>query len=174
MDLGAEYHGYSADVTRTIPVSGTYTPSQKEIYNLVLRAQKSAIDEIRSGVLVNASWKKGMEVLGEGLVALGILQEKSDVKKYCPHGISHFVGLDVHDVGSMTTLAPGMVLTMEPGIYIPDSSACDKKYWGIGIRIEDDILVTENGYAILSNAAPRTTDDIEMLMKHKKKIKKNN
>ena len=167
MDIGAEYHGYAADVTRTIPVSGTYTSTQREIYELVLRAQKSAIDEIKPGAPVSASRNRGMDVLGEGLRSLGILQDKSDVKKYCPHGISHFVGLDVHDVGSMTTLKPGMVLTMEPGLYIPDSSDCDKKYWGIGIRIEDDVLVTDNGRKILSDAAPRTADDIERTMKNK-------
>jgi Xaa-Pro aminopeptidase len=171
MDIGAEYHGYSADVTRTIPVNGTYSPAQKEIYKLVLRAQNSAINEVKSNVPMNASGKKAMEVLGEGLVKLGIIQDKNEAKKYCPHGISHFVGLDVHDVGSTEKLLPGMVLTMEPGLYIPDSSNCDKKYWGIGIRIEDDVLVTENGCKVLSEAAPRTIEEIEVLMKQGKNQK---
>jgi Xaa-Pro aminopeptidase len=168
MDIGAEYHGYSADVTRTIPVNGTYFPAQKEIYELVLNAQNSAIKEIRSNVPMNVSGKKAFEVLGEGLVRLGIIQDKNDVKKYCSHGVSHFVGLDVHDVGSTEKLLPGMVFTMEPGLYIPDSSNCDKKYWGIGIRIEDDLLVTENGCKVLSEAAPRTIREIELLMKQGK------
>jgi len=112
-----------------------------------------------------------MEILGEGLVKLGIIQDKNEVKKYCSHGISHFVGLDVHDVGLAEKLLPGMVLTMEPGLYIPDSSNCDKKYWGIGIRIEDDVLVTENGYKVLSEAAPRTIEEIEELMKQVKNQK---
>ncbi len=171
MDIGAEYHGYSADVTRTIPVNGTYSPAQKEIYELVLNAQNSAIKEVKSDVPMNVSGKKAMEVLGEGLIKLGVIQDKNDVKKYCPHGVSHFVGLDVHDVGSTERLLPGMVFTMEPGLYIPDSSNCDKKYWGIGIRIEDDILVTENGCKVLSEAAPRTIGEIEMLMKQGKSQK---
>jgi len=171
MDVGAEYHGYSADVTRTIPVNGTFSPAQKEIYELVLTAQNSAIKEVKSNVPMNASGIKALEVLGEGLVKLGIIQDKNEVKKYCPHGISHFVGLDVHDVGSREKLLPGMVFTIEPGLYIPDSTNCDKKYWGIGIRIEDDVLVTENGCKVLSKAAPRTIEDIEMLMKHGKSQK---
>jgi len=172
MDIGAEYHGYSADITRTIPVSGTFSPVQKEIYELVLKAQTAAINEVKSNVPMNVSGKKAMEVLGEGLMKLGIIQEKSEVKKYCPHGISHFVGLDVHDVGSTQKLVPGMVLTMEPGLYIPDSSTCDSKYWGIGVRIEDDLLVTESGCKVISDSAPRTIEAIETLMKKEKKSKR--
>jgi Xaa-Pro aminopeptidase len=161
----------SGDVTRTIPVNGIYSPAQKEIYDLVLSAQNAAIKEVRSNVPMNVSGKKAMEVLGEGLVELGIIQDQSEAKKYCPHGISHFVGLDVHDVGSPQKLLPGMVFTIEPGLYIPDSSTCDKKYWGIGIRIEDDVLVTENGCKVLSEAAPRTIQEIEILMKPGKRSK---
>ena len=113
--------------------------------------------------------KRAMEVLVERLVKLGIIQNKSEEKNYCPHDVSHFVGLDVHDVSLTKILVPGMVLTMEPGIYIPDSSDCDKKYWGIGIRIEDDVLVTENGCKVLSEAAPRTVEEIEMIMKQDEK-----
>jgi Xaa-Pro aminopeptidase len=173
MDIGAEYHGYSADVTRTIPVNGIYSPAQKEIYELVLSAQNSAMKEVRSNVPMNAPGKKALEVLGEGLVKLGIIQDNNEVKKYCPHGISHFVGLDVHDVGSRENLLPGMVFTIEPGLYIPDSSDCNKKYWGIGIRIEDDVLVTEDGCKILSEAAPRTIEEIEVLMNHGESQKRN-
>jgi Xaa-Pro aminopeptidase len=167
MDIGAEYHGYSADVTRTIPVNGKFSLEQKTIYDIVLSAQDSAINEVRPGVMMNSSSKKAMDVIGNGLLKLGIIKDKEDARKYCPHGISHFVGLAVHDVGSMGKLAPGMVITMEPGIYIPDSSDCDKKYWGIGIRIEDDVLVTEDGNKVLSNAAPKKADEIEKLMKEK-------
>jgi Xaa-Pro aminopeptidase len=165
MDIGAEYHGYSADVTRTIPVNGIYSPAQREIYELVLNAQNSAIKEVMPHTPMKMPGEKAVDILGEGLMKLGIIQVKSEVKKYCPHGISHFVGLDVHDAGTKEILIPGMVLTVEPGLNISDSSTCDKKYWGIGIRIEDDILVTENGCKILSEAAPRTVEDIELLMK---------
>ncbi len=167
MDIGAEYHGYSADVTRTLPVNGTFSTEQKQIYDIVLNAQDSAFAEIRPGALMSAGGKRAMEVLGNGLVRLGIIKEKSEAKKYCPHGISHSLGLDTHDVGSRGTLVPGVVFTVEPGIYIPDSSSCDRRYWGIGIRIEDDVLVTEEGYRVLSAAAPRATQELEMLMRQK-------
>jgi Xaa-Pro aminopeptidase len=171
MDLGAEYHGYSADVTRTIPVNGLYSSAQKEIYDIVYSAQNSAMKEVRPGIPMNAPGEKAMDVLGDGLLKLGIIQDKIETKKYCPHGISHFIGLDVHDVGFTNKLLPGMVFTIEPGLYIPDSSTCDKKYWGIGIRIEDDVLVTENGGKVLSGAASRTAEEIEMVMKRGKERK---
>jgi Xaa-Pro aminopeptidase len=171
MDLGAEYHGYSADVTRTIPVNGIYSSAQKEIYEIVLSAQNSAVKEVRPGIPMNAPGNRAIDVLGDGLMKLGIIQDKNETKKYCPHGISHYVGLDVHDVGFTNTLLPGMVCTIEPGLYIPDSSTCDKKYWGIGIRIEDDVLVTENGGKVLSEEAPRSVGEIEMVMKRGKERK---
>ncbi len=167
MDIGAEYRGYSADVTRTIPVNGKYSPEQKAIYEIVLSAQDSAIMVIKPNEMMNSISKKALEVIGNGLIKLGIIKEKEDARKYCPHGISHFIGLAVHDVGSMGKLEQGMILTVEPGIYIPDSSDCDKKYWGIGIRIEDDVLVTKDGYKVLSQTAPKKINDIEDLMKEK-------
>jgi Xaa-Pro aminopeptidase len=167
MDIGAEYHGYSADVTRTIPVNGKYSTEQKDIYQIVLNAQDSAFAEIKPGVAMSGSSKKAMEVIGDGLMKLGIIKEKSDARKYCPHGISHFLGLDTHDVGSRSLLAQGMVFTVEPGIYIPDSSDCEKRFWGIGIRIEDDVLVTEHGCKVLSIDAPRKIAEIEKLMKQR-------
>ena len=157
MDIGAEYHGYSADVTRTIPVNGRYSPEQKEIYELVLNAQKSAIKEVRPNEPMNVAGNKAMEVLGEGLMRLGIIRDKGEAKKYCPHGISHYVGLDVHDVSPTKNLVPGMVFTVEPGLYIPDSSDCDKKYWGIGIRIEDD--VTRDRERMQSSVGSRASND---------------
>jgi Xaa-Pro aminopeptidase len=101
---------------------------------------------------------------------LGIIQKKEEIQTYCPHGISHFVGLDVHDVGLADNMEQGMVFTVEPGLYIPQGSPCDSKYWGIGIRIEDDVLVTEDAYNVLSDAAPRTVEAIEKIMAKKQKI----
>jgi Xaa-Pro aminopeptidase len=173
MDIGAEYHGYSADITRTIPVNGKFTPAQKEIYELVLRAQQAAIDTIFSGMMKVDIEKAAMKVIAEGLIRLGIAKDSDDVKKYCPHRMSHFIGLDVHDgrssgnVPGMVVLVPGMVVTVEPGIYIPEGSNCHHKYWNIGIRIEDDVVVTDEGRSVLSAFAPQSVADIETLMKKK-------
>jgi Xaa-Pro aminopeptidase len=167
MDIGAEYHGYCADITRTIPVNGRFSQAQKEIYELVLSAQDSAFKEIQPGVLMNTPGKKAMEVISTGLMMLGIIKDKDETKKYTQHSFSHFIGLDIHDVGSKDKLQSGMIFTVEPGIYIPESSTCDEKYRGIGIRIEDDVIVTESGYRVLSIDAPRTITDIEQVMKLK-------
>jgi Xaa-Pro aminopeptidase len=168
MDIGAEYHGYSADVTRTIPVNGIFSPEQKELYDLVLNVQRAAIAEVKPYIPMSAAAKKAMNVLADGLLKLGIIRDRNDAAVYCPHGISHFVGLDVHDVGSSNSLLPGMVFTVEPGVYIPEGSPCDQKYWGIGMRIEDDVLVTESGCTVLSGEAPKTREDIEDLMNYGK------
>jgi Xaa-Pro aminopeptidase len=165
MDIGAEYHGYSADVTRTIPVNGKFTPAQKEIYRLVLRAQQAAIDTISPDMMMVDVREKAKKVITEGLIYLGIAKDTGDVKKYCPHGISHFIGLDVHDDGRIGKLVSGMVMTVEPGIYIPEGSDCPQKYWNIGIRIEDDVMVTDEGRSVLSAFAPKSVADIETLMK---------
>ncbi|MFQ5770634.1 MAG: M24B family metallopeptidase, partial [bacterium] len=157
IDIGAEYHGYAADVTRTIPVNGKFTGEQKRIYEIILRAQKQAITAIKPGVPfrdIHKVAKKTIEEAGYG--------------KYFSHGTSHYLGLDAHDVGDYGALQPGMVITVEPGIYIPEGSDLDKAYWNIGIRIEDDVLVTEDGYKILSDKAPKEIDDIEKLMKEEK------
>jgi Xaa-Pro aminopeptidase len=167
MDIGAEYHGYSADITRTIPVNGKFTPAQREIYELVLRAQQDAIDSICPGKKMADIENSVMKIISEGLNRLGIVTDSSNIKKYCPHGISHSIGLDVHDKGSLERLVPGMVVTVEPGVYIPEGSECDEKYWNIGIRIEDDIIVTEKGRNVLSASAPKSVNDIEILMKKK-------
>jgi Xaa-Pro aminopeptidase len=169
MDVGAEYHGYSVDVARTIPVNGKFSTAQKEIYELVLRAQELVLTDIRPGAMINVSGKMAMDFISEGLLKLGIIKDKSEASKYCPHSISHFIGLEVHDVGWMGMLEPGMVFTIEPGIYIPDSSQCDKKYWGIAVRIEDDVLITEDGYNILSDGVPTAVADIEKLMRKRQK-----
>jgi len=167
MDIGAEYHGYSADISRTIPVNGKFTPAQKEIYELVYYVQQAAIDSICPGKITAEIEESAMRVMAGGLIRLGIAEDSGDVKKYCPHKISHFIGLDVHDYKSAGKLVPGMVMAVEPGIYIPEGSECDKKYWNIGIRIEDDILITDKGCRVLSGFAPKSVQDIEGLMKKK-------
>jgi Xaa-Pro aminopeptidase len=117
-------------------VNGIYSPAQREIYELVLNAQNSAIKEVMPHAPMKMPGEKAVDILGEGLMKLGIIQDKSEVKKYCPHGISHFVGLDVHDAGTNEILIPGMVLTVEPGLYISDSSTCDKKYWALEFELK--------------------------------------
>ena len=167
MDVGAEYHGYTADVTRTVPVNGKFSQEQKLIYNLVYEAQEAAFKILKDG----ADWGKAgiaaREVIAEGLLKLGIIKDKSEVGIYYPHGLSHHIGLDVHDRGFSRTLKKDMVITIEPGIYIPPNSNCDKKWWGIAVRIEDDALITEKGYELLSAFAPRKVEDIEKMIAEK-------
>jgi len=164
LDMGAEYHGYSADVTRTLPVSGKFNTEQKIIYDLVKQAQDSAFEKCRPGNEFRDTHKAAVSVISNGLVALGIIKEKDDYKKYFMHGTSHYLGLDVHDAGTYGNLKPGVVLTVEPGIYIPENSPCDKKWWNIGVRIEDDILITENGHENLSIGCPSLIEEIEVMM----------
>lgn len=163
-DVGAEYHGYTADVTRTIPPTGKFTKEQKQIYELVLKAQTAGIEAAK----VDAGfWDPGVvatEIIADGLEKLGIIKHKNDVRKYFMHGTSHYLGLDVHDVGLYTPLVAGNVITVEPGIYIAEDSDCDPKWWNIGVRIEDDILITEEGPENLSITSPRTVKEIEALM----------
>ena len=164
MDCGAEYHGYSADVTRTVPPSGTFSPAQRQIYELVLAAQEAGFAACRTGAGFNAPNKATQEVVAAGLLKLGIIKKKEDFRKYYPHGASHYLGLDVHDRGGYGPLQAGNVITVEPGIYIPAGSPCDPRWWNIGVRIEDDALITATGYENLSAEAPRTVADIEQLM----------
>jgi Xaa-Pro aminopeptidase len=165
-DCAAEYHGYSADVTRTIPVNGKFSPEQKELYELVLLAQDSAFVFCKTGKGQREPHAAAVRVITAGLKKLGIITTDNQVSIYFPHGTSHGMGLDVHDP-TPAVLAPGAVFTVEPGIYIPTGSKCDKKWWGIGIRIEDDILITADGYKNLSAGAPRTVAEIEKTMKQK-------
>lgn len=164
MDLGAEYGGYTADITRTVPATGKFTPEQKQVYELVLKAQEAGIKECKVGNNFFAPGQAAQEVIADGLVKLGILKNKEDVRRYFPHGTSHYLGLDVHDRGTYNAFKPNTVITVEPGIYIPEGSPCDKKWWGIAVRIEDDILITEKGPENLSAKAPRTVAAIEALM----------
>ena len=165
MDLGAEYHGYTADVTRTIPANGTFSVEQKAIYDLVYDAQEAGIAKAVIGNNGSTTYDAAMNVINEGLVKLGILKTIDEEHMYLPHGICHHIGLDVHDLNDRSNFMSNMVVTIEPGIYIPEGSPCDEKWWGIAVRIEDDILITENGPINLSAEAPRKSDEIEALMK---------
>ena len=165
MDLGAEFHGYTADITRTIPVSGKFSPEQKQIYELVLKAQEEAMKICKPGTTTQELSKVTRDVITIGLKELGVTESEADVRKYYPHGCCHHIGLDVHDRGPYDLLRENMIITIEPGIYIPDNANCDKKWWGIAVRIEDDYLITKAGYEHLSTLAPRTVKDIEAMMK---------
>lgn len=167
MDLGAEYHGYTADVTRTIPANGTFTTEQKLIYDLVYEAQEAGIAAVKIGNNFNAPDAAARKIISSGLVKLGIVKTEQESRKYFPHGTSHHIGLDVHDPGLYNAFEADMVVTVEPGIYIPIGSNCDKKWWGIAVRIEDDILITTNGPVNLSAEAPRKSNEIEALMNEK-------
>lgn len=167
MDLGAEYHGYTADVTRTIPANGKFSTEQKLIYDLVYEAQEAGIAAAKVGNSFNAPDVAARKIISAGLVKLGIVKTEQESRKYFPHGTSHHIGLDVHDPGLYTVFEADMVVTVEPGIYIPIGSDCDKKWWGIAVRIEDDILITTNGPVNLSSEAPRKSNEIEVLMSEK-------
>jgi Xaa-Pro aminopeptidase len=163
MDVGAEYHGYSADVTRTIPANGKFTEAQKAIYQIVYDAQEEVFKLCKEGTPYADLETKTREVLSAGLIKLGIIKDASEVSKYYPHGVSHPLGLDVHDKGEYGPLKENMVITVEPGIYIPESSPCDKKYWNIGVRIEDDVQVGKDHGILLSADAPRKWEDVEKM-----------
>ncbi|MBF4507098.1 aminopeptidase P N-terminal domain-containing protein [Flavobacterium sp. JLP] len=168
MDVGSEYHGYSADVTRTIPANGKFTEEQKAIYQLVYEAQEEVFKICKEGTPIQDLNKRSREVIAAGLIKLGIITDPKDARIYYPHGCSHFLGLDVHDKGNYTgTLKENMILTVEPGIYIPANSKCDKKWWNIGVRIEDDIAIKKDSYENLSAESPRKWQDIEALAKQK-------
>jgi Xaa-Pro aminopeptidase len=178
VDAGCEYQYYAADVARTFPANGKFTREQALIYEIVLLAQQKVIEQIRPG----SNWYDGQKIavrtITEGLRDLGILRGNVDklikqraYKPFYMHKVSHWLGLDSHDVGAFkihdqeTRLQPGMVLTVEPGIYIlPNMKNVDEKWWGIGVRIEDDLLVTENGHEVLTNAAPKTLAEIEDIL----------
>ena len=166
MDVGAMYCGYSADVTRTIPANGKFSPEQLAIYNIVLEAQDSSFSYCRQGMPYAKLDLPGRKVIAEGLKKLGIIEDIEQVSIYYPHGISHPIGLDVHDKYlNGVTLTNNMIITLEPGIYIPVGSKCDKKWWGIAVRIEDDILINDDTPVNLSISAPGKAHEIEKLMK---------
>ncbi|HMV10118.1 MAG TPA: aminopeptidase P family protein [Cyclobacteriaceae bacterium] len=171
MDLGAEFHGYTADITRTVPVNGKFSPEQKAIYELVLKAQEASMAACKPGVDMGQLTTVSREVINKGLADLGIIKSADEKHMYFPHGVSHHIGLDVHDAGGRT-LQENMAITIEPGIYIPDDSKCDKKWWGIAVRIEDDYLVNKEGCELLSGYAPRTVAEIEAMMKQSSPLDK--
>ena len=167
MDVGAEYHGYTADVTRTVPADGKFSAEEKAIYQLVYEAQEAAFKTLRNGSKWSEASTAASNVIAEGLLKLGIIKNKTEVRKYYPHGLGHHIGLDVHDRGTYDSLKKDMVITIEPGIYIPEGSNCDKKWWSIAVRIEDDALITQDGYELLSRFAPRKIEDIEKMVSQK-------
>lgn len=171
MDLGAEFHGYTADITRTVPVNGKFSPEQKAIYELVLKAQEASMAACKPGVEMGQLTTVSREIINKGLAELGIIKSADERHMYFPHGVSHHIGLDVHDAGGRT-LQENMAITIEPGIYIPDDSKCDKKWWGIAVRIEDDYLVNKEGCELLSGYAPRTVAEIEAMMKQSSPLDK--
>jgi Xaa-Pro aminopeptidase len=178
IDAGGECDHYAADITRTFPVSGKFSLAQKKLYQLVLDAQYAAIEQIKPGKQWNKAHDVSVEVSTKGLVELGLLKGRvsklikdEKYKQFYMHRIGHWLGMDVHDVGDYKLddewrlLEPGMVLTIEPGLYIPqDCVTVDAKWRGIGIRIEDDVLVTKKGYEVLTHAVPKEINEIETLM----------
>ena len=158
LDLGAKVKGYCADITRTYPVNGRYTPRQKQIYDIVLAANQRVAQEARPGLTLKQLNEICKQVLAEGLMAIGKIDSADQIGTYYMHGVSHHLGLDTHDAiaHDEVPLAPGMVITNEPGLYIDEEE--------IGIRIEDDLLITQEGCEVLSRDIPRTTDEIEALM----------
>jgi Xaa-Pro aminopeptidase len=191
IDAGCEYQYYAADITRTFPVSGEFSPTQRALYDIVLAANQAAIAQCHPGAPFNAPHEAAIATMVDGLLALGLLQgSAADIIRseaylqFCPHKSCHWLGLDVHDVGDYRLagewrpLQPGMVLTVEPGIYIPadvtvrDNQQSSKTRGfaieaarGTGIRIEDDVLITVSGYEVLSRRVPKTADEIEALMR---------
>jgi Xaa-Pro aminopeptidase len=179
IDAGAEYDYYAADISRTFPVSGRFSVSQKILYELVLEAQAAAIAKVKPGNHWNDPHDAAVKVLTKGLKTLGILKGKSvpalikaeAYKRFYMHRTGHWLGMDVHDVGDYKLddrwrlLEPGMTLTIEPGLYIPaGSKGVAKKWWDIGIRIEDDVLVTKEGCEVLTADVPKSVAEIEALM----------
>jgi len=178
IDAGCELDGYASDITRTFPVSGKFIGARKDLYELVLAAQLRAIEAVRPGNSFNDPHEAAVRVLVRGLLDLGLLAGDADgiiesgaYKRFYMHRTGHWLGLDVHDAGeygaegAWTRLAPGMVLTVEPGLYVRPGEGVPEKFWNIGIRIEDDVLVTAAGHEVITAAAPKTVQEIEALMR---------
>ncbi|MFC1714124.1 aminopeptidase P N-terminal domain-containing protein [Candidatus Poribacteria bacterium] len=180
VDAGADYEHYTGDITRTFPANGKFSDVQRELYSIVLDAQMAAIEAIKPGAKMDEYHEKAVQVIVDGLMGLGLLKgerdkiiEDKEFRKFYMHNTGHWLGLDTHDVGrrkmeddSVRPFEPGMVVTVEPGIYIAeDIDEVDEKYRGIGIRIEDDVLVTADGREVLTEKTPKTIEDIETLMK---------
>lgn len=158
MDVGASYNNYSADVTRCFPAGATFSERQKQIYSIVLDVQKRVIEMIKPGVRMSELNQSARDGLAAGMVEIGLIGDPSEVGKYYMHSVSHFLGMDTHDLGGREAeLVPGNVITVEPGIYIPEEK--------LGVRIEDDVLVTESGYCVLSQNIPKEISEIEEIRK---------
>lgn len=179
IDAGAELQGYAGDITRTFPVNGRFSSEQAAIYQLVLDCQLFAIEQVKPGISIMAINKQVIRKMCEGLLTLGILKgdlesliKEDKCKAFYMHGLGHFLGLDVHDVGDSGSiedprlLQVGMMVTIEPGLYISHDADVEERWKGIGVRIEDDILVTDVGSEVLSIAVPKSIQDIEALMQH--------
>lgn len=178
IDAGVEFDYYASDITRTFPVNGRFTKEQRAIYELVLESQQAAIAQVRPGNHWNDPHEAAVKVLTEGLVELGLLKgrpgtlvKKEAYKKFYMHRTGHWLGMDVHDVGDYKidgewrVLEPGMVMTVEPGLYIRGGDKnVPKKWWNIGVRIEDDVLITRDGSEVLTRAAPKAVDEVEALV----------
>jgi Xaa-Pro aminopeptidase len=178
IDAGAEYEGFASDITRTFPVSGRFTEAQRDIYQLVLDCQEECVRLIKPGVTLEGMHQRSVEILTGGMVRLGLLRgevakliDEEQYKKFYMHRLGHYLGMDVHDAGAYhkdgqpRPVEPGMVMTVEPGIYVSeDAEDIPDKYRGIGVRIEDDVLVTADGYRVLTDKAPRQIAEIEALM----------
>ena len=177
IDAGCELDGYASDLTRTFPVNGQFSGAQREVYGLVLAAQAAAIAAVRPGAPWDAPHRAAVKVLTEGLIDLKLVQggvaeavETEAYKRFYMHRTGHWLGLDVHDAGDYKrqgewrVLAPGMVLTVEPGCYIRAGEGVPARLAGIGVRIEDDVLVTESGAEVLTRDAPKSAADIEAWM----------
>jgi len=182
IDAGCELDGYASDITRTFPVNGRFSRAQRELYELVLAAQQAAFNAIKPGRKYHDAHDAAVQVLAQGMLDLGLLQGTLDEvlaeKKYTQfymHGTGHWIGMDVHDVGLYRDVAeeskpsrllqPGMAMTVEPGIYVRPAEGVPEQYWNIGIRIEDDVIVRDGGYQLLTGGAPKTVAEIEALMK---------
>ena len=182
IDAGAEYEGFASDITRTFPVNGRFDDAQRDIYQLVLDCQEECIRMVKPGVTLEEMHKRSVEILTDGLVRLGLLKgepekliEEGEYKKFYMHRLGHYLGMDVHDAGAYHVdgqprpVEPGMVMTVEPGLYIAvDAEDIPDKYRGIGVRIEDDVLVTAEGFDVLTAKAPKQVEEIESLMKEGK------
>jgi Xaa-Pro aminopeptidase len=177
IDAGCEYGFYASDVTRTFPISARFTPLQRDLYEIVLNAQLAGIEAIRPGIKFDDPHDAAVRVLVEGMYRVGLIKgpvedalKAGAWRRYYMHRTSHWLCMDVHDVGlyrvggESRTLEPGMVLTVEPGIYIaPDDAEAPEEFRGIGIRIEDDILVTPSGHEVMTAAVPKSVAEVEAL-----------
>lgn len=178
VDAGAEFGYYSTDVTRTWPVNGRFSAEQRAIYEIVLAAQSAAIEAVKPGQPQRGFHQAAIRVITEGLIDIGLLRgtvdenlERETYREYYMHGTGHWLGMDVHDVGryrdttdTPVTFEPGMITTIEPGIYVQRDADCDERFRGIGVRIEDDLVITESGHENLTAAIPKSIDELEAII----------